>query len=83
MIPPVILLVLRAVLLTVGYEDTPWYPQFFSPVTFESKRPIVLVMFALAGFVNQHFVSHHSTGTISLTIAWGRAGILTCPPTSL
>ena len=33
--------------------------------------------------VNQHFVSHHSTGTISLTIAWGTAGILTFPVTSL
>ena len=41
MIPPIIHLVLRAVFLTVGYDDTPWYHQFFSPVTFESKRPIV------------------------------------------
>ena len=37
-IPPIIHLVLRAVLMTVRDDDTPWHPQFFSPVTFESQR---------------------------------------------
>ena len=37
MIPPIILLVLLAVFMMVGDADTPWQPQFFSPVTFESS----------------------------------------------
>ena len=38
MIPPIIHLVLRAVFMTVRDDDSPWHPQFFSPVIFESQR---------------------------------------------
>ena len=65
--------------MTVGDADTPWHPRFFSPVTFESKRltnygPKVEVVFELVGLAVQHFVSHHSTCTISFSLAYHRLG---------
>ena len=68
--------------MTVDNAGTPWHPQFFRPVTFESQRLTHdshmfthgTVMFELASLVNQHFCQSHaySLFTMSFTLPYHR-----------